>query len=145
MADRRDRLTEARPAAYDERVNYNPDTVNPVASILSSTSSIVAIVFYILYVIALWKVFTKADWPGILAIIPIVNVVIYVKIAGMSGWLALLFLVPIVNVVFAIVVAVKLGGAFGKGGVWSFFLLWLLSIIGVFILGFGSARYTKRA
>lgn len=99
--------------------------------------------WYVLIAIAMWKVFAKAGHPGILALIPIVNVVILVRIAGMSGWLALLYLIPIVNLVFAIVVAVKVGAAFGKGGAWSFFLLWLFAFIGFFILGFGSATYSK--
>jgi hypothetical protein len=104
-----------------------------------------ATLFYILLAIALWRVFTKAGYPGILSLIPIVNAVILVRIGGLNGWLTLLYLVPIVNVVFAIVVAVKVGAAFGKDPVWSVFLLWLLSIIGYFILGYGDAKYTKPA
>ena len=65
------------------------------ASIFSGTTGLIALVFYVLVVIGLWKVFTKAGYPGILAIIPIVNVVFLVKIAGMSGWLALLYLIPV--------------------------------------------------
>ena len=120
------------------------DAVNNVwASLFSGTTSIFALIFYIIIAIALWKVFTKAGYPGILAIIPIVNLVFLVKIAGMSGWFALLYLIPIVNVIFAIVVAFKLGKNFGKGGVFSFFLLWLFSFIGYFIIGFGSAQYRR--
>ncbi|MDL9978834.1 DUF5684 domain-containing protein [Microbacterium sp. ASV49] len=103
----------------------------------------VGLVFYILVVVALWKVFSKAGWPGILAIIPIVNLFILVKIAGWSAWLGLLWLIPIVNVVFGILVALRVGRGFGKGGVFSFFLLWLFSVIGYFIIGFGKAAYTK--
>lgn len=86
------------------------------ASIFSGTTGLIALVFYILVVIGLWKVFTKAGYPGILAIIPIVNVVFLVKIAGMSGWFALLYLIPVVGFVFGIIVAIKLGERFGKGG-----------------------------
>jgi hypothetical protein len=113
------------------------------ASIFSGTTGVIALVFYVLVVIGLWKVFTKAGFPGILAIIPIVNVIFLVRIAGMSGWLALLYLIPIVNVVFGIIVAVKLGERFGKGGVFSFFLLFVFPYIGYLILGFGDSRYRK--
>ncbi|WP_327037217.1 DUF5684 domain-containing protein [Microbacterium sp. SA39] len=71
------------------------------------------------------------------------NVVFLVKIAGMSGWLALLYIIPIVNIVFGIIVAIKLGERFGKGGFFSFFLLFVFPYIGYLILGFGDARYTK--
>ncbi|MEQ6899164.1 DUF5684 domain-containing protein [Microbacterium sp. KR10-403] len=113
--------------------------------VFGTGSSMTALVLYILAVVAMWRVFSKAGYPGILAIIPIVNVFILVKIAGYSAWMTLLFLIPIVNIVFSIIVAVRIGRGFGKGGGWSFFLLWLLSIIGLFILGYGSARYTKPA
>ena len=92
---------------------------NVYAALFSGTTSIFALIFYVIVVIALWKVFTKAGHPGILAII------------------------PIVNIVMAIIVAIKLGKNFGKGGVFSFFLLWLFSFIGYFIIGFGSAQYRR--
>ena len=112
---------------------------------LTTTGGVIGFVLYVLLVVALWKVFTKAGYPGILAIIPIVNTVILVKIAGYSGWLTLLYLIPIVNIVFSVLVSIKVGAAFGKGGAWSFFLLWLVSFVGYFILGFGSARYRQPA
>jgi hypothetical protein len=122
--------------------------VTPIGTTLNESlfnlwTGILAFLWYVLVAIAMWMVFAKAGWPGILALIPIVNIVILVKIAGMSAWWSLLYLIPIVNVIFSIVVAVKVGAAFGKGAVWSFFLLWLISFIGYFILGFGDAKYTK--
>ncbi|MGZ0712800.1 DUF5684 domain-containing protein (plasmid) [Coraliomargarita sp. W4R53] len=105
--------------------------------------SVVGVIFYVLIAVALWKVFTKAGYPGIFAIIPIVNFFILTKVAGFSAWLGLLFLVPIVNFVFALIVAFRVGGAFGKGGVFSFFLLWMFSFVGYLIIGFGKASYTK--
>ena len=113
------------------------------AAIFSGTTGLIALVFYVLVVIGLWKVFTKAGYPGILAIIPIVNVVFLVKIAGMSGWLALLYLIPIVGFIFGIIVAVKLGERFGKGGLFSFFLLFVFPYIGYLILGFGESCYRR--
>ena len=108
-----------------------------------TTSWVISLVFYVIMAVALWKIFTKAGLPGILGIIPIVNVVFLVKIAGMSGWLALLYIIPIVNFVFGIIVALKLGERFGKGGVYSFFLLWLFAFVGYLMLGFGSATYRR--
>ena len=117
---------------------------NLITEQLFSTGSVVTgIVLYLLYAVTMWKVFAKAGYPGILALIPIVNWVFLVKIAGMSGWLALLYLVPVVNFVFAIVVAIKEGANFGKGGAFSFFLLWLFPFVGHLIIGFGSAEYRK--
>jgi hypothetical protein len=111
--------------------------------IFSGTTGVLALIFYVLLAIAWWKVFTKAGYPGILALIPIVNAIFLLRIAGMSGWWVLLYLVPIANIVLAIIVAIKVGDRFGKGGVFSFFLLFVFSFIGYFILGFGDSRYRK--
>lgn len=114
-----------------------------LASTAGSVYLSVAIVLYILLVVAIWKVFSKAGYWGILALIPILNAIILVKIAGFSGWLVLLYIIPIVNIVFSIIVAIRVGERFGKGGFFSLFWLWLIPFIGYFILGFGSARYTR--
>lgn len=113
--------------------------------LLSIPGIVISIAWYVLIAVALWKVFSKAGYPGILALIPIVNLFILVKIAGYSAWLGLLYLIPIVNIVFSIIVALRVGRGFGKGGVFSFFFLWLFAVIGYFIIGFGSSTYSKPA
>jgi len=119
-------------ALADDPTAYS---VGPVAGTVSS------LIGYVILVIALWPVFVKAGFPGWGAIIPIYNTYVLVKIAGFHGATILLFLIPIVNLIFGIVVAIKVGAAFGKGGAFSFFLLWLFSIIGYLIVGYGSAKY----
>lgn len=95
--------------------------------------------------VAMWKVFSKAGYPGILALIPIVNWFIQVKIAGFSAWWGLLAIVPLVNVVFFIIVAIRIGRGFGHGAFFSIVLLLLFAPIGFFIVGFSSDRYTSPA
>ncbi len=102
---------------------------------------VTALIVYVIFAIGAWKTFSKADIPGILAIIPIVNVVFTLRVARMSMWLAFLYLIPIVNLVLAIIVAIRVGRNFGHGGAFSFFLLWLLAPIGYLILGFSSDRF----
>ncbi len=110
---------------------------------LQSVSGFFGLVWYVLLVVAFWKVFSKAGYPGWLAIIPIVNVFVLVKIAGFSAWLGLLYIIPIVNIIFYIIVVLRVGKGFGKGAVFSIFLLWIFSAIGFLILGFGSSTYSK--
>ncbi len=50
---------------------------------------------------------------------------------------------PIVYVVLAVIVAFRIGTAFGKSAVWSIFLMVLFPTIGLLILGFGSATYDR--
>jgi hypothetical protein len=110
---------------------------------LWSTYSVIGVIVYIITVIALWRVFTKAGYAGWLAIIPIVNLFVLVKIGGFSAWMGLLYLIPIVNIIFHIIVSLRVGKGFGQGAAFSIFLLWLFSFIGYLILGFGSADYDK--
>lgn len=114
-----------------------------VSQIFSGTTSLIALAFYVLFAIAAWKMFSKAGYAGILAFIPIVNIILLVKIAGYSGWMSLLYLIPIVGFIFSLFVALRLGENFGKGGFFSFVWLWIFPIIGYFIVGLGAARYEK--
>jgi hypothetical protein len=109
----------------------------------SGASGGAGIVGYLLFtIIALRPVFAKAGYNGWSALIPIYNIYRQVKLAGLHGAFTILYFIPIVNIIVAIIVAVKLGANFGKGGAFSFFLLWLLAFIGFCIVGYGSARYT---
>ena len=101
-------------------------------------------IFYILLVIAMWKVFTKAGKPGWASIIPVYNVVVMFQIIGLNPWLLLLYLIPIVNfvvaIVFSIMQASRLSKAFGKGTGFAFGLFFLNPIF-LLILGFGDSKY----
>ena len=121
----------------------SPSSITEQTSIftLGGTSSLIAVAVYVLTVVALWKVFAKAGYPGWLSIIPIVNVVFLTKIAGFSGWFALLYLIPIVGFVFHIVVQLRIGRAFGHGWLFSLLLLAFLYIIGYLVIGFSDDRY----
>lgn len=73
------------------------------------------LVVYVLVAIGLWRTFSKAGIPGILGIIPIVNIIFLLRVAGMSMWLAILYIVPIANLILLIVVAIKVGAELRKG------------------------------
>ncbi len=64
---------------------------------------VMSIAFFILMVIAMWKIFTKAGEKGWKALIPIYNIYIYFKIAGMKNWFwALVAVEVIVGIIAAI-------------------------------------------
>jgi len=110
-----------------------------------TTGSVIGgIIGYLIFVILLWRIFTKAGRPGWWAIIPIVNTIVLIQISGHSGWSVLLYLIPIVGFIWGIVIAVHLAKSFGKGGAFGFFLLWLLSIVGYVILAFGGSKWHDR-
>ena len=102
----------------------------------------------VLGVAAMWKIFTKAKQPGWAAIVPIYNVYILLKVVGRPGWWLLLFLLSVIPfvgwlvvVALSLIIALDLGRAFGKDTVFSVVGLWLFSLVGYLILGFGDAKY----
>ena len=107
----------------------------------SPATTVVGLVFAVIAIIALWRVFSKAGRPGWAAIIPIYNIYTLVKVSGNSGWFTLLYFIPIVNIIIAVIVALGVAKNFGKSGVFGIVGLFLFSVIGYLILGFGSAQY----
>jgi len=123
------------------------EDIEPISTGVSAGAAfgyiVVGLIYWVITIIAFWRTFTKAGYPGWLAIIPIVNLFVLVKIAGYSAWLGILWFIPIANIVLAILVAFRNGRAFGHGGAFSFFLLFLLNPIGYFITGYSNDTYTK--
>lgn len=107
------------------------------------------LVVIVIAIIALWKLFTKAGQPGWKAIIPIYNMWVLCEIAGRPGWWALTVLIPFVGsiifFVLSIIVSLDLAKSFGKSPVFGIVGLWLFSIVGYLILGFGDAKYVGPA
>ena len=128
---------------------------------------VLAIVWWILQIIANWKIFQKAGEAGWKSIIPIYSGYVSYRIAWSTGifWLqlivgfaanfvdnittaenagmAMLLLLAALRVVLAVICilyCMKLAKAFGKGGGFAIGLIFLQPIF-MLILGFGSAQY----
>jgi len=122
-------------------VNYDQTASTGMSPAVAIILGLVYAAVVIFEIAALWKVFTKAGRPGWGAIIPIYNLYLMLKVAGRPGWWLILYIIPLVNIIIHIIVSLDIARNFGKGGAFGFFLLWLLSLIGYLILGFGKARY----
>ena len=120
---------------------------------------IAVILFYILLIIAEWKIFTKAGEEGWKSLIPVYNLYIMFKIAKMhAGWfwatLAISFLsvlftadwfliiCVIITLMIDIMYVSKLADAFGKGIGFKIGLFFLPNIF-TLILAFGEAEYQE--
>lgn len=99
------------------------------------------LIYYILLVIAEWKLFVKAGRKGWKSIIPIYNFYVLTEISGYPGWYFLLCLIPGVGtIIWRIMVSLKLAPAFGKETSFAIGLI-LLGPIFEMILAFGPAQY----
>lgn len=115
------------------------------------SGSAVAIIFYILQVVAMWKIFEKAGEAGWKSLIPIYNLYILLKLIRFNWWLLLgllIFIIPIIGwvigaiymFVLQVIICYRLSRSFGKELGYTIGLL-LLTPIFYLILGFGSAKY----
>jgi hypothetical protein len=102
---------------------------------------LVGLVLWVLSIVALWKVFEKAEEPGWKAIIPFYNWYVLFQIAGRNGLWFLALFIPVVGLVVSIMLALDLAKHFGKSTMFGIFGLWVFSIIGLFILGYGDTKY----
>lgn len=102
--------------------------------------AVVYIAILAIYLISMWKLFTKMGQPGWIGIIPLLNAYGIYKLAGREWWWVILLLIPCVNIVAAFFLAADTAKLFGKELGWTL-LLFLLPGIGHIILAFGDSRY----
>jgi hypothetical protein len=102
---------------------------------------IIMLAVAVVFIIGLWKVFTKAGQPGWASIIPFYNAYILIQIAGRPGGWLLMLLIPFVNLVFGLLLAIDIAKAFGQSAAFGVILLFLLGGVGYLVLGFGNYSY----
>ncbi len=126
------------------------------------TYLVIALIWYILQVIAYWRVFTKAGQPGWKSIIPFYNqytqfriswkvpymywvwlacIVAGLILGAIDSWAAYVGAVgSVAAMVIGILATIKLSQSFGHGTGFAIGLIFLGPIF-MMILGFGSSRY----
>lgn len=96
--------------------------------------------YSIILLAAMWRIFSKADKPGIFAIIPILNVFILYDVIFGRATAALRLLIPLYNIYWAIKSMLELARRFGKGTGFGVGLIFLSPIFET-ILGFDDSEY----
>jgi len=102
--------------------------------------SLFYLALFLVYIVALVKVFQKAGREWWEAVIPLYNTYVMIKVAGKPGWWFLLFFIPFVNIIAMIIVMHNLSMAFGHGVGFTLGLIFLGPLF-LLILGFGSSQY----
>lgn len=98
------------------------------------------LLFLLILIASLWKVFTKAGEAGWKSLIPIYNFFVLLRMAGCPSWWLLMFFIPVVNIYFMVVMYIRLAEQFGKPPLFGFALCFL-GFIFLPILAFGPAVY----
>ncbi len=107
--------------------------------VLGVAIAIAAVVFFI---IAWWKIYTKAGRPGWSNLIPVYGWVEFFNVAWGSGLYFLFMLIPGVNILVAILTVQKLSESFGHGLGYTLGLFFFPYIF-VLILGFGKSKHVR--
>ena len=124
-------------------------TTSAAGAGISAGLVILYIALIVVAIVAMWKLFVKAGRPGWAAIVPLYNAWVLAEIAGRPGWFGLVASVvaaiPVVGWIVAVImfllISIDLAAKFGKSTVFGVVALFLFSIVGYLILGFGSATY----
>jgi hypothetical protein len=100
------------------------------------------LIFFILIIAGMWKMFEKAGKPGWAAIIPIYNIIVMHEIVGREAWKIIFYFIPLVNLYFFITLYVSLCKSYGKRGIGSYLLMIFFGYFYIPYLGFSSeVRY----
>lgn len=120
---------------YTYEASYQSDLANMPAGLW-----LFCLVFAILQIIGMWKIFEKAGEPGWKSLIPFYSQYTMYKVFWGEGWLFLLLLVPLINIIVTIMFSWKMALSFGRG-IGTCIGLILVPGIMTLVLGFGSAQY----
>jgi hypothetical protein len=101
---------------------------------------VLSLLFVVIYLVAMWKLFTKMGQPGWVGIIPILNAYGIYKLAGREWWWVILLFIPCIQFVALWFLAADTAKLFAKELGWTI-LLFLLPGLGHLILAFGDSRY----
>lgn len=102
--------------------------------------SVILIAILITFIVAMVKIYKKANRSGISALIPFYNAIVLLEITNQSKWKFLPHIIPIINIPFILYSFYRIAKSFRK----SKSFCWLtsfLSLIYIPILGFGSSEY----
>ena len=123
--------------------NEYPELSGDEAAAAAAASGIMLLIYlavFVVIIIGMWKIYSKAGKPGWASIVPIYNIIVLLEIIGRPVWWIVLMFIPLVNLVIGVITALDLAKSFGKGAGFGLGLIFLSPIFYP-ILGFGSAQY----
>jgi hypothetical protein len=91
-----------------------------------------------------WRAFRKAGRPGLLFVVPILNLINLIDLAGKPLWWCFLLLIPGVNLIVLLLALIAFARRFGHGTLFGVGLL-VLPPLFWFLLGFDDSRFGSAA
>ncbi|WP_158798245.1 DUF5684 domain-containing protein [Pedobacter sp. L105] len=108
-------------------MDYNSSSFSGIFALIGAIGIGTYLIFLVLMIASMWRLFEKAGKPGWASIIPIYNLIIMIEIVGKPTIWILWLIIPCVNFVFGIWLTNLFVKSFGKSEAYT---------IGMFILPF---------
>ncbi len=80
---------------------------------------LIILLFFIIPIIGVVKIYSKAERSIVWAFIPVLNFWFLFPIAGLSPWLIFLLIIPVVNFFVVVYLHIKLSEKFSKGIIYA--------------------------
>ena len=137
------------PQMLEDIILVTPQTLEPLFLVFAGMAVYLALASLVslFFVIAWWRIFSKAGRPGWAVLIPLYNLYVYTQIVKRPKWWIFLYLTilipfagPLAAFLLGLLDSLRLAKAFGKSDGFGVGLA-LLGIIFLPILAFGSAKY----
>lgn len=90
---------------------------NAAAASFGAVYTIIVLVWLVVALVGMWKLYVKAGKPGWASLVPLYNLYCLYDMAFGIGWLFLLTFVPLVNFVITIILCFKLAKALHSASV----------------------------
>lgn len=100
------------------------------------------LIFHLVMAVALWKMAERMkEEPKWFALVPILNIALFMKLAKKPLWWVILFFIPLVNVVTLVVATMALCVRFGMNKWWGLVsLISPLNLVLYLYLAFGAGK-----
>lgn len=130
-------------ASYSTGLN-NASSGGALAAFFAAIGSMMLLwlAIYVVFIIANWKIYTKAGRAGWKSLIPIYNMWVLFEIVGWEGWKIFLLLIPFYNIYLIIKFYIELSKAYSQESIFALGLI-LLNPVFMLILAFGNAKYAR--
>jgi len=103
---------------------------------LGDSLFLLAGVFTFIAVVAQWKLYEKANQPGVACIVPIWNFIVFLRIVGRPASHMLLFFIPIYGQLYMVPkVYIELCNSFGKTSIVDYVLIMVFNAFYILNLG----------
>ena len=98
-------------------------------------------IMLLLGAMAKWRMFVKADQPGLAAVVPGWDLIVTLRMVGRPDWHIVLFFVPIVNIYFLFKLLIEIAQSFGKYTVVDYIFAVVFNVFYLLNLGLAFNEY----